>query len=434
MRVVSLMLGLVRLLALAAAPFAAVAGSALAAGYQESVLYGFCDQCSQGYEPRSWLYQEPSGNLFGTTFGGGHANGGTIYELSYNGQNQFSYSVLYDFCSKTDCTDGGGTTSGLIADQSGNLYGTTIVGGAHANGTIYELSYNQTNGTWTHTVLYSFCAKTNCPDGSTPYAGLTVDDSGNFYGTTYIGGAHNDGTVYELQFDQAKQKWVENVLYSFSCGPNSCPKGAMPVLGLYMDEFGNLFGSTSMGAHSGGNLFEMTFDQSKQKWVYSDIYDFCAKKGCDDGSSPSGRLVPDTSGNLYGTTGTGGAHGQGEVYVLTPAKKGWSLSILYSFCTGETCPDGQSPTGALHIDSGQNIFGTTGAGGANNSGTVYELSYNANTKTWSHGILYSFCAEENCTDGSIPTSGVIEDVNGNFYGTTEAGGVFGTAYELSPTR
>jgi uncharacterized repeat protein (TIGR03803 family) len=429
-------LGVLALVAASLAAFSA-ASCASAAGYKEKVLYGFCDQCSDGYVPRSWLYEDPSGNLFGTTEDGGHANGGTIYELVFDAAKQkYSHSVLHKFCSKKDCTDGGGTVSGLIADESGNLYGTTINGGTHGSGTVYELSFDQIKDTWSYSVLYDFCAKTNCPDGSTPDAGLIVDQSGNFYGTTHDGGTNNFGTVYELVFDQAKQKWTEQVLYNFSCETDSCPQGASPTLGLFMDENGDLFGATPFGVYSGGNVFEMTFDQAKQKWVYRDIYDFCPNTGCDDGSVPSGRLIEDSTGNLYSTTASGGVHGGGTVYSLSPFKKGWRHSVLYNFCVDETCSDGRAPSGTLYMDMSQDIFGTTGAGGANTSGTVYELSLDPNTRQWGHSILYSFCVKQNCADGSIPGAGVIHDTLGDLFGTTNGGGggTFGTVFELTPRQ
>jgi uncharacterized repeat protein (TIGR03803 family) len=268
----------------------------------------------------------------------------------------------------------------------------------------------------------------------TPYAGLTVDDSGNLYGTTYAGGAHGYGTVYELAFDQTKQKWVEKVLYSFNCGTNTCPDGGNPALGLYLDSNGNFFGTTTMGANSVGAIFELSFDQAKQKWVEAVLYSFCGEKSCADGSSPSGRIAADSAGNLYGTTAGGGSHGQGTVYELSFSGNQWSYSVLYSFCSGETCPDGQTPSGILNVDATPTLTGTTYAGGANNSGTVYQLTYDQQTKQWVHSILYSFCAKENCTDGDIPTAGVIPDGSGNFYGTTEAGDVDGTVFELSPSQ
>ncbi len=404
-----------------------------ATDFSESVLYGFCDQCKSGYEPRSWMYREPPGNLFGTTFGGD----GTVYELVYSGtKNKYTHKVLHNFCSKTDCTDGGFPTSGLIADQSGNLYGTASGGGAHDGGVIYTESFDQLSGKWTYKVLYSFCAKANCTDGKTPFAGLTADDSGNLYGTTYNGGANGFGSIYELEFDQTKQKWVEKVLYSFNCSQSGCAAGANPDFGLYLDPFGNFFGVANDGPSGGGVAFEMSFNQAKQKWVYATIYNFCSEQNCPDGSDPSGRLVADSSGNLYGVTSSGGTHGEGTVYMLSGSGNQWGHSVLYNFCISETCPDGETPTGVLYLDASNNIYGTVPSGAAFNSGAVYQLSYDANKKQWAEGLLYSFCAKTNCVDGSVPTSGVIVDDSGNFYGTTEAGdgGTNGTVYELSPAK
>jgi uncharacterized repeat protein (TIGR03803 family) len=414
------------------------ATGALAQSYKESVLFGFCDQCSKGYEPLSWLYRETTGNLFGITHLGSNS-GGTAYELVYDQTKQsYTRQILHGFCTQANCSDGGAPYAGVIADQSGNLYGTASAKGANNGGVIYELYFDQTKQKWQYKVLYNFCAQAGCADGSTPTAGLTMDDSGNLYGTTYAGGTDGYGTVYELAFNQTKQKWQENVLYSFVCGPNSCPDGGNPSFGLYLDPNGNFFGTSSFGANSGGTVYELSYGQTKKQWVYSVVYNFCGAQHCDDGSTPTSRLIEDASGNLYGITATGGTHGEGTVYELSGGQNGYSHTVLYNFCStgGANCTDGQNPTGGLYMSSPDLLIGTTGAGGANKSGTVYELSYDTQTKQWSESLLYSFCTKAKCTDGSIPTSGVITDASGDFYGTTEAGGkgTFGTVFELTPAK
>jgi hypothetical protein len=164
------------------------------------VLYTFCSEggpnCTDGANPVAGLIEDAKGNLYGTTaYGGTGAEdhpGGTVFELSPNGSGGWKETVLYSFCSEggTSCTDGDGPYAGLIEDAQGNLYGTTDYGGANViGGTVFELSPNGTGG-WTHKLLYSLCSEggSNCTDGSEP-VGL-IEDAGNLYGTTQIGGAN----------------------------------------------------------------------------------------------------------------------------------------------------------------------------------------------------------------------------------------------------
>ena len=166
---------------------------------QEKVLYNFCEKanCVDGKYP----------GAFGTTQYGGAHNMGTVFEVTAGGQE----TVLYSFCEKDNCADGAVPFySGLITDASGNLYGTTKVGGRNGVGTVFELT-----PAGRETVLYNFCSQGGCADGATPTAGLITDASRKLYGTTQSGGYDGSGTVFELTPNAAKTKWTEKVLYSF---------------------------------------------------------------------------------------------------------------------------------------------------------------------------------------------------------------------------
>jgi len=153
-----------------------------------------------------------------------------------------SEQVLYSFCSQTNCADGAYPAAGLIMDGSGNLYGTTVHGGARGYGTVFQLTPTGTG--WSENVLYGFCPQGNCADGANPAAGLIMDGSGNLYGTTVGGGARGYGTVFQLT--PTGTGWNENVLYSF-CPQGNCADGAYPAAGLIMDGSGNLYGTTQEG-------------------------------------------------------------------------------------------------------------------------------------------------------------------------------------------
>ena len=160
------------------------------------------------------------------------------------------------------------------------------------------------------------------------------------------------------------------------------------------------------------------------------LYSFCAQSNCTDGEFPEARLTRDPSGNLYGTTNEGGANGEGAVFKLRPPPAGqtlWTEIVLYSFCarSGRNCTDGSFPRAGLIRDVSGNLYGTTEDGGAGGGGTVFELTPPAPGKTlWTETVLYSFCVQggSNCTDGSFPVADLFRDASGNLFGTTSEGG------------
>ncbi len=174
------------------------------------------------------------------------------------------------------------------------------------------------------------------------------------------------------------------------------------------------------------------------------LYSFCAHlvvHNCTDGWSPDAGLIMDKAGQLLGTTYQGGAHtgpfkgGGGTVFALTPnaAKTEWTETVLYSFCAQERCTDGWNPDAGLIMDKAGHLYGTTFEGGAHEYGTVFALTPNAAKTTWTETVLYSFCAQERCTDGESPDAGLILDKAGHLYGTTLRGGAHhenGTVFEL----
>jgi uncharacterized repeat protein (TIGR03803 family) len=279
-----------------------------------------------------------AGNLYGTTQRGG-AHGppwglGTVFELTPNAaRTKWTETVLHSFCAQANCVDGSFPSAGLIMDGAGNLYGTTQSGGAHRPpyglGTVFELTPNAARTKWTETVLYSFCSQAFCRDGRRPQTVLIMDGAGNLYGTSSEGGAicsvrlaERCGTVFELTPNAARTKWTETVLYSF-CAQANCVDGSFPSAGLIMDGVGNLYGTTPHG-HA-GVVFELMPNAARTAWTDEVLYRFCLQGGsCSDGDQPSGSLIMDKSGNLYGTTQFGGdgdgcgSTGCGTVFALKP--------------------------------------------------------------------------------------------------------------------
>jgi uncharacterized repeat protein (TIGR03803 family) len=224
-------------------------------------------------------------------------------------------------------------------------------------------------------VLQTFCQE-GCREGSQPSSGLIMDAAGNLYGETSTGGrvarCHGQGcgSVFELRPDSNRASgWAETVLYRFCPGGLPCADGYFPSGGLLMDATGNLFGVTQYGgAHKLGVVFELTPNASRTAWTESVLYSFCAQTSCADAIPPSSGLIMDTTGNLYGTATYGGAHGQGVVFELTPnaSRTAWTESVLYSFCAqGDNA--GDCFDGAEPVGglllAGGSLYGTTARGG-----------------------------------------------------------------------
>lgn len=216
-------------------------GTADAAGFK--TLYAFCTEtnCTDGNEPVAGLIMDTKGNVYGTTNEGGAHGYGTVFKVGPGGKE----TVLYSFCSVSNCTDGALPVTDLVRDTKGNFYGTTTGGGADGDGTVFKVSPGGKE-----TVLYSFCAKANCSDGRRPQAGLFIDTAGNLYGTALYGGQSticSDGGFGCGIVFKVSPGGKETVLYNF-CRKAKCSDGAFPSSSLIMDGNGNLYGSTQSAA------------------------------------------------------------------------------------------------------------------------------------------------------------------------------------------
>ena len=380
-----------------------------------STLYSFIGG-NDGEYPVGGLVFDPAGNLYGTTFlGGGKGcptfggGCGTIFELSPH-MGGWQETVLYRF---TGGADGCCLEAGLARDASGNLFGVTEGGGRGNAGIAFELT--PSGGKWTGTLLHIFHFALH---GAFPYGSLVSDSLGNLYGTTYSGGEHSFGTVFEV--DTAGN---ETVLYTFSGGGD----GEGPIAGLVFDKSGNLYGTTLYGGSktachgSGcGTVFELS-PQPGGGWKEYVIHAFTDE----DGNYPSSGLTLDPKGNLYGATPSGGSLGGGVVFQLTPGQDGlWTENILYTF-SGGYCNGPASPNGDLVFDRGGDLYGTTSAGSALPDycagGTVFRLTPSQGG-LWTISYPYNFCSIDGCPDGRMPQAGVILDAAGDIYGTTVSGG------------
>ncbi len=392
----------------------------------ESVLYNFCPQsgCPDGGQPYYALALDSHGNLYGITITGGASNRGVLYELSppSGGSGPWTETVLYNVCSLSGCPDGSQPVGGMILDSHGNLYGVDV-GSGHGGGLVFELS-PAGGGSWTYTVLYYFCSQKNCVDGSGPAGGLLFDSHGNLYGTTEAGGANEAGAVFELS-PGSGGSWTETVLYSF-CPVTGCSDGSAPVNALVFDPQGNLYGTVvSGGSTVYGGVFELS-PAGGGSWTEQLIATFCPGPSCANGYGPKG-LASDAHGNLFGDTAFGGNNGsnRGTVFELTPAGSGqWTYNVIYAFCPMENCSDqgGGEPLVGVVLDAQGNVYGTTGAGGLYSHGAVYELSpaplivTTTVLKTAPNpsnvGEAVTMTATVTAQNGSLPTGTVIFESNG----------------------
>ncbi len=353
------------------------------------------------------LVQGANGNFYGTTEYGGANLNGEVFEITASGM----LTTLHSFCGEANCAGGLQPYAAPVLATNGNFYGTTWNGGANAQGVVYEIT-----PAGKYSVLYTFCSRTNCADGGQPYAAPIQASNGNLYGTASSGGANNQGVVYEIT---SAGKYTP--LYSF-CSLTNCADGAAPLAGLVQAANGDFYGTTwSDGAGAAGTVFEIT-----STGKLTTLHSFCDEGvPCTDGANPSAALVQAANGNFYGTTQNGGdgEYGAGgTVFEITAAGK---LTTLYTFCSLPDCADGYFPSGALVQATSGDFYGTTGDGGAAGegpNGTVFEITAKGKLTT-----LYNFCSQAGCTDGAVPLAGLLQATNGTFYGVTNQGGTYSNA-------
>jgi uncharacterized repeat protein (TIGR03803 family) len=350
-----------------------------------------------GAEPRyGSLVLGTDGNFYGTTRGGGAHSGGTVFKMTPSG----TLTTLYSFCPQMGCSDGSDPDAGLVLGSDGNFYGVTTGGGASASGTVFKIT-----PTGTLTVLHSFIGS----DGYDPVGTLLQASDGNFYGTTMAeGGAHGSGTVFKIT-----SNGTLTTVYNF-CSLSACADGGTPFAGLLQGTDGNLYGTTSSGGQFFlyGTAFRITLSGT-----LTTLHSFNAS----DGSAPYAKLVQASDGNYYGTTSSGGSgqnctFGCGTAFKITPSG---TFTSLHSF----NMTDGSYVIAGLIQASDGNFYGATGYGGSshncgNGCGTLFKMTPGGTLTT-----LHNFAGFS--TEGSLPVAALIQGSNGNFYGTTEAGGSVG---------
>jgi uncharacterized repeat protein (TIGR03803 family) len=379
-----------------------------------TVLHSFTGG-GDGSSPVSGLTMDHGGNLYGTTTFGG-LGPGTVFEIAERNSN-WILSTLHDFLAGNDGCDpmhanlaiasdgtlygtaplcGGnmpctGTGCGIVFrlrpspdvsatliapwnenilyhfrdviepdasgklafDPTGNIFGTTRVGGIPGRGYVYELSPSGSG--YVETTLYTF------QDMSQP-SGVILDNSGNMYGVTRGGRNSDRGDVFELSWSGSQ--WVATSLYAF----RNQEDGEFPVGDLITDAQGNLYGTTSAGGTGGGGtVFEMSPD-GHGGWIYITLADLAGFG--DDSGGPQDALTMDSAGNLYGTAVLNGAFHKGNVFKLTNNGGSWTYTTLHDFTGGS---DGALPFSNAVVDAQGNLYGTASEGGDNSTGVVWKI-------------------------------------------------------------
>ena len=364
---------------------------------------------TNGSGPTAVLVQGIDGNLYGTTDAGGVSNGctlgcGTVLKITPLG----TLTTLHSF----DFTDGR-IPQALVQGHNGNFYGTTNTGGAHTFGTVFKITPSGTL-----TTLYSFCAQTppNCADGADPQAALVQATDGNLYGTT------SDGGIGVGTFFKVTPSGTLTTLHIFGTGNG---EGFNPVGTLVQATDGNFYGTTSEGgafANDQGTVFKIT-----PSGTLTTLHTFDYVRDFANGAYPVAGLVQGTDGNFYGTTRDGGngnqeVGGNGTIFKISPSG---SFTILHRF----NFTDGAEPVAGVIQATDGNFYGTTKTGGTKEFGTVFKI-----TPGGTLTMLYSFGSQSGCTEGYFPVAGLVQDTNGNFYGTTAGGPCQqsnGTVFRLS---
>ncbi len=389
------------------------------AGTSYEVLHSFADKGGACPNPEAPVIFDQSGNLYSTTT----FWNGCIFELMPEANGHWKEKTLFKFPLFSD-KDGAQPSAPVLFDTAGNLYGTTAGGGGSGCynlgcGAIFELTPT-TDGHWKEKVIYGF---KDPGDGYQPEAGLAIDASGNLYGTTNLGGnlscnqGYGCGTVFKLSKSQGGI-WHKTTLHAFAGGRD----GAYVWAGVILDSTGNLYGVTA-DCHNGscqgnGTVFELV--STHGKWLHTVLFRFPGGSN----ANPTGTLTLDPVGNLYGTAA--GAACCGTVFRLSRSGKGWKEQVLHTF----NGSDGSEPVTGVILDKSGNLFGTTPTGGSNSAGTAYELKHSNNN--WTITVLHDFYA--NYLDGLTPVAPLAIGPDGALYGTTKWGGPasHGTVFRIVP--
>jgi uncharacterized repeat protein (TIGR03803 family) len=387
-----------------------------------SVILDFTN-AGDGAVPYTGLTLDAGGSLYGTATGGGSHGSGVVFKMKRQGAT-WVLSPIYSFAGGDD---GASPQGRVMFGPDGALYGNTSAGGSQSRcsgfgcGTLYRLRPPLSAP---RSVIAPWSETvvhrfTGGADGLHPQGDLTFDPQGNIYGTTVAGGDFNWGTIYKVT--PAGGGWTQSVLFS----ARNDESGAEPSGGVVRDAAGNLYGTFQFSLGGYGTVFQLS--PSGSGYTEQTIHSFAFSP--DDGVEPIGGLIMDSAGHLFGTTLYGGITiGGGAVFEMSPGGGGWAYQNIYGFLDG----DG-GPVDKLYMDAAGNLYGTALSAGAFGLGSVFKLT--PTVGGWEYTSLYDFCPGGfPCVDGYFPMSNVVIDAAGNLYGTASRGGAggFGVVWKITP--
>ncbi len=383
---------------------------------------------AQGGAPAGELISDGQGNLYGTTTGGGEFSRGTIFKIP--GGTTATPGALIVLGSFNGAGNGEVPEGAMIADAFGNLYGvtksggTSTVGSAYGDGTIFKLPGGTTANPGTITTFATF----NHVNGERPTRGLAADAAGNFYGATTFGGEIGWGTVFKVSNSAGNTPGTITTLASFGFNSGRFPDGGVVINGA-----GDIYGTTPYGGANGsgsGSIYRISGGATPVAQPLETIATFAGSNGAE----PHTSLTMDRLGNLYGVTNAGASNGNngfgwGTVFKIQggagPNPGAFTTLAVFDGTNGG------KPECQLIIDESGTIFGTTSEGGANGKGTIFKIANAISGSPSPLTTLFSFGGD----NGVRPVAGLLPDARGNLYGTTWQSGFvgYGTVFKLSDT-
>jgi uncharacterized repeat protein (TIGR03803 family) len=350
--------------------------------------------------PSGPLITDGSGNLYGTTVGGGSSIRGAVFKIGMDGSG---FQNLHSFAGSA--SDGLGPAALLVLDRSGNLYGTTGELPPGVSATIFKVRTDATGFQILHTLA-------DASDGTTPSGSLILVGSETLFGTTAAGGTSNAGTVFSINADGS----LFQVLHAFA----GLSDGGIPSASVISDGSGYLYGTTFKGPY-GGTVFRIRSDGTGFQILRA------FGSAANDLFYSLAPLILDRAGNLYGTTSSGGPSNYGTVFKVRT--DGTGFQVLHAFLDGAS--DGREPQAALVLDSADNLYGTTARGGLNGVGTVFRMKADGTGFQLLHTFAFS-TSSNSASEGSLPAASLVLDGLGNLYGTAASGGSsnLGTVFKL----
>ncbi|MDB6149250.1 MAG: 3-carboxymuconate cyclase, partial [Chthoniobacter sp.] len=366
---------------------------------------------NKGSKPRSSLLSDNAGFLWGVTSGGGEKNSGTIFKVNLMTR---ALTTVLEFSGSGSSNRGGGPSGGLADDGRGFFWGTTMVGGTWGHGTIFKVSAN--GGVFT-TVVELTGSQTSLR-GSQPTARLANDGEGFFWGTTSLGGTNGLGTVFKVHIGTGQ---MTSVLSFTAEGVSN--RGARPNGNLVSDGAGFMWGTTLLG---GAGRVGTIFKVNRSTGALTTVLEFTGTTGPYKGAGPSGGLIKDGAGFLWGTTRGGGSTNYGTVFKLDPAAG--ALTTLYEFPSdGRSLASSQGqPRGGFVSNGAGSLWATSSYGGLNRLGTIFQVHENTGAVT----TMAEFSQWKD--EPRMPKGEVVSDGAGFFWGTSEEGGAdrSGTVFKV----